>query len=124
MALHLFNKRRQGYHYESLAEQYLQRQGLSAIARNVHCRGGELDLIMKDGDCWVFVEVKYRAHNRFGSAAEAVNRRKLQRLKHAALYWLHSNGMAAEHCQLRFDVVTIEGTDHAISWLTNTLVEE
>ncbi|MDO6706434.1 MULTISPECIES: YraN family protein [unclassified Photobacterium] len=124
MALNLFNKRRQGYHYESLAEQYLQRQGLKPIARNVHCRGGELDLIMKDGNCWVFIEVKYRAHNRFGTAVEAIDWRKQQRIKRTALFWLHSKGLSAELCQLRFDVVAIQGADHQITWLTNTLVEE
>ncbi|MCM0149332.1 YraN family protein [Photobacterium galatheae] len=124
MVLNLFNRRRQGYHYESLAEQYLQRQGLTSVARNIHCRGGELDLIMKDGGCWVFIEVKFRAHNRYGSAAEAIDWRKQQRVKRAALYWLHSQGLSAEHCQLRFDVVAIQGDDRHITWLTNTLVEE
>ncbi|UXI01635.1 YraN family protein [Photobacterium sp. TY1-4] len=123
MALNLPNRRRQGQAYEQLAEQYLHRQGLHPVCRNFQCRGGEIDLIMRDRRCLVFIEVKFRQRPHYGSAAETVNWRKLQRLKRAALFWLQRNGLAAEHTEFRFDVVAIQGTEQHIEWLTNILVE-
>ncbi|WP_036799235.1 YraN family protein [Photobacterium marinum] len=123
MVLNRFNKRRQGQAYEAMAEQFLHRHGLVPVCRNFQCRGGELDLIMRDGRCWVFVEVKFRQRNHYGSAAEAVNWYKLQKLKRAALFWLQKQGLSAEHTEFRFDVVAIEGHEHQIEWLTNVLVE-
>ncbi|KLV06208.1 endonuclease [Photobacterium aquae] len=123
MALNPFNKRQQGQAYETMAEQFLRRHGLSPIQRNFQCRSGEIDLIMKQQHCLVFVEVKFRQRTHYGSAAEAVNWRKLQRLKRAALFWLHKNGYPIEHTEFRFDVVSLEGTPPKIEWLTNILVE-
>lgn len=123
MALNPFNRRRQGQAYEQLAEHYLRRQGLVAVSRNFQCRSGEIDLIMRDQRCVVFVEVKFRQSPHYGSAAEAVNWRKLQRLKRAALFWLQQQGLAAEQTEFRFDVVAIQGADQHIEWLTNILVE-
>ncbi|WP_299019148.1 YraN family protein [uncultured Photobacterium sp.] len=123
MALTPFNKRRQGKAYEAMAEQYLRRHGLVSECRNFQCRSGEIDVIMRDGTCWVFVEVKFRQRNHYGSAAEAVNWRKQQKLKRAALFWLQQKGLSAEHTEFRFDVVTIEGHEHQIEWFTNILVE-
>lgn len=83
---------------------YLQRQGLKLIARNFHSRQGEIDLIMRDRDSLVFVEVRYRKGSRFGSAAESVDPRKQQRLIQAAQYFLLRNpSLQALAC--RFDVV-------------------
>ncbi|KLV06360.1 YraN family protein [Photobacterium ganghwense] len=121
--MNLFNKRQQGKTYEVMAETHLRRHGLVAVARNFQCRGGEIDLIMRDRHCWVFIEVKFRQHNHYGSAAEAVNWRKQQRIKRAALFWLQQQGHAIEHTEFRFDVVSLEGTPPQIEWFTNILVE-
>ncbi|WP_428476507.1 YraN family protein [Photobacterium japonica] len=121
--MNLRNKRLQGQHYEAMAEQYLCRHGLIACQRNFQCRSGEIDLIMRDRHCWVFVEVKFRKNNHYGSGADAVNWRKQQRLKRAAFFWLQKHGHAIEHTEFRFDVVTLTGTPPIIEWLTNTLVE-
>jgi putative endonuclease len=117
------NKRQQGQVYEVMAEQYLQRHHLKPVERNFTCRSGEIDLIMRDKSCVVFVEVKFRKQNHFGSAAEAVNWRKQQKLKRAALLWLKKNSLSTEHTEFRFDVVAIQGPDQQIEWFTNTLVE-
>nr|WP_170111222.1 YraN family protein [Photobacterium sanctipauli] len=118
------NKRLKGQAYEAMAEQFLCRHGLLPCTRNFQCRSGEIDLIMRDKTCWVFIEVKFRKNNHYGSAAEAVNWRKQQRLKRAALFWLQKNGHAIEHTEFRFDVVSIEGAQPPkIEWFTNTLVE-
>ncbi|MEY8251122.1 MAG: YraN family protein, partial [Colwellia sp.] len=61
---------------ESYAQQYLSKQGLILIERNFHSRQGEIDLIMLDGDTYVFVEVKYRKSKRFGGAIAAISASK------------------------------------------------
>ncbi len=104
--------RRIGDTFERRAGRYLQRAGLAPVARNFSTRFGELDLVMRDGDTLVFVEVRYRRNTRFGGAAASVTTRKRERLIRAA------NGFLAAHPQYadadcRFDVVTFEGDDDA-----------
>ncbi|HEY9147442.1 MAG TPA: YraN family protein [Gammaproteobacteria bacterium] len=109
-----------GRHAEQLAERYLGGKGLRLLARNYRCRGGEIDLIMSDGDSLVFVEVRYRKHQHFGGAAASVDRRKQQRLILAAQYYLQQTRSSSLPC--RFDVVAISPGGHdgpRIEWLTN-----
>ena len=69
---------------------------------------GELDLVMRDGDTVVFVEVRYRQQSHWGSAAESVNRAKQHRLIHTAQhYLLNTPRLANQPC--RFDVIAAEG---------------
>jgi len=107
-----------GAPWERLAERHLQDRGLTTLVRNFHCRLGEVDLIMRDGDATVFVEVRYRRNEAFGTAAETVNHRKRQRMQRAAgLYLGRFPERAAGRC--RFDVVGITGSTEAprIQWL-------
>jgi len=89
---------------EALACRYLEQQGLVLIERNYRCRVGEVDLIMRDGDCLVFVEVRSRHHSRYGTPAETVTRTKQRRLCRAASHFLLTH-----HCNApcRFDVIAI-----------------
>ncbi len=103
-----------GTHAEDLAQRHLEAAGLQCRDRNVHCRGGELDLIMMDGDCLVFVEVRKRSRDDYGAAAESVTASKRRRLVGAARYYLHRHGAHERPC--RFDVVTIDGRGN-IAWL-------
>lgn len=102
-----------GKEAEQLAAQHLQRQGLREVCRNYHCRGGEIDLIMRDGEQLVFVEVRYRSRSRFGGAAESVNAGKQQRLTLAAQHYLQKTAFKGP---CRFDVVAIDG-DAPPKWL-------
>ena len=108
---------------ETQALRLLERHGLILVTRNHRCRCGEIDLIMRQGKCFVFIEVKYRTHRHFGSASEAVNWHKQQKIKRTALFWLQKNGFSIDQTECRFDVVTIEGQEHHIEWHTNILVE-
>ena len=93
---------------ERMAEQFMCNAGLSCLARNYRCRQGELDLVMRDGDTVVFVEVRYRQQSHWGSAAESVNRAKQHRLIHTAQhYLLNTPRLANQPC--RFDVIAAEG---------------
>ena len=103
---------------ENLARDHLQRQGLRLLAQNWSCRGGELDLVMLDGDTVVFVEVRYRKHAAWGGALESVDARKRQRLILAAeLFLQRENRWGKQPC--RFDVVAIGPGDSGLNWLRN-----
>ncbi|MGI3129774.1 YraN family protein [Halopseudomonas pachastrellae] len=102
------SRQKTGNQAERMAEQILRQAGLSCLARNHRCRQGELDLVMRDGDTVVFVEVRYRQQDRWGSAAESVGRSKQQRVIRAAEHFLLTHPRLANR-PCRFDVVAAEG---------------
>ncbi|MCF6280914.1 MAG: YraN family protein [Candidatus Polarisedimenticolaceae bacterium] len=102
---------------ENLACDYLQQQGLRLIERNYHTRRGEIDLIMQHDKTLIFVEVRLRGSDHFGSAAESVTSRKQGRIIAAAQHYLQQQPSALA---CRFDVVAISGkTDRSIDWIPN-----
>ena len=109
-----------GHQFEQRALDYLRHAGLTLIQQNVRYRFGEIDLIMRDRNMVVFVEVKYRSSNGFGGAISAINFRKQQRLQRAANAWLMAHSrLANEPC--RFDLVAITGKNCNLrfQWLKN-----
>lgn len=109
---------RRGDHHEAEALRLLAAQGLTLLARNLACRAGEIDLVMREGDTLVFVEVRARAASRFGGAAASIGPEKQTRLARAAAYWLpelarrHWGGLVPP---ARFDAVVFDSGDPA--WL-------
>ncbi|QDF65816.1 YraN family protein [Shewanella sp. SNU WT4] len=101
-----------GAEAEQLACQYLQAQGLVFVASNVRYPFGELDLVMRDNDYWVFVEVKYRSHQGYGGALAAMSPQKIQRLRRAASHYLQLKHIDAP---CRCDVLAIDNQDY--QWL-------
>ncbi|HUP91795.1 MAG TPA: YraN family protein [Solimonas sp.] len=100
---------------EDIALRHLEQRGLVAVARNWRCRGGELDLVMRDGDTLVIAEVRMRGNPAFGSAAESVGARKQARLVHATRLFLAAHGQFAQS-PVRFDVVALDGAGR-LEWL-------
>ena len=92
---------------EALAARHLEQLGLRIVARNVHLRHAELDLIALDGTALVIVEVRLRSSDRFGSAAASVDRRKQLRVARAAAELLARGGLP-RFSRVRFDVVAID----------------
>ncbi len=114
----LFQGKRKGNDAEARAREYLECQGLRTLQRNYLCRAGEIDIIMQHRDTLVFVEVRYRRHDRFGSALESVTRNKQQKIIRAAKHWLGSEKRHDSPC--RFDVLAITGEAMAqIEWITD-----
>lgn len=72
---------------------------------------------MRDGDAWVFVEVRFRRNDLFGGAAASITPRKQQRLHLAAAVWLAQRGASFATTSCRFDVVAITGNQ--LEWLPN-----
>lgn len=95
---------------ERHAERFLRAQGLHPITRNFRCRLGEIDLIMRDGNTLVFIEVRLRKHRTFGHAAETVTWHKQQKLLRAAQhYLLQRSSQPLPEC--RFDVIAFDGKE-------------
>lgn len=103
-----------GVDAETRALRHLEARGLKLVTRNWRCKGGELDLVMTDGATLAVIEVRSRARSDYGSALESVDARKQGRLVHATQLFLAAH---PEHAQreVRFDVVTLDGTD--LQWL-------
>lgn len=106
--------RQRGNAGESLARDFLQDNGLELLDAGWHCRLGELDLVMRDGEVLVFVEVRSRCEGSPVSAVDSIDGRKQARIIRAARAWL-SRHPAASEWPARFDVVAIDGT--RIDWL-------
>jgi len=106
-----------GLRAELLAFDYLVSHGLQPVARNFHCRGGEIDLIMLDQDCLTFVEVRFRSTSAFAKASHTVDSHKQRKIiRTAAMFVARNNRFAM--LTMRFDVVAIEGKDDtSVLWL-------
>ena len=102
------NRRKTGTDYERAAGFYLEQEGWKILEYNYRTRNGEIDIVARDGEYLVFCEVKYRSDGKKGSPLEAVDARKQQRFRRAALYYLTEHGKSDVPC--RFDVIGIEGT--------------
>ena len=96
----------------------LQAAGYEILERNYRCRAGEIDLIAKDHDFLVFVEVKYRSNRRYGSPCEAVDHRKQKRISNAAAFYLRRYGYPMDQ-PCRFDVAQVSAD--AVELMENAL---
>lgn len=96
---------------EEIAIRFLKSKGYKILIRNFLTPFGEADIVAKDGDSIVFVEVKTRSSDTFGQPFEAVNYRKQERLRRIALYYLKKN---SEDLDVRFDVVSIMYKDEGV----------
>lgn len=103
-----------GANAESRALRHLEARGLELVNRNWRCKGGELDLVMRDGETLAIIEVRSRSRADFGSALESVDARKQGRLIHAAQLFLASHREHANR-EVRFDVVALDGNE--LQWL-------
>ncbi|OCG17415.1 YraN family protein [Gilliamella sp. App6-5] len=111
------NKKQIGEYYENIACQYLLNKGLIFLAHNIQFRQGEIDLIMLDKDCIVFVEVRYRKNANFGDAEMTVTLNKQNKIKQAAQLWMIEQNLNIEGTEFRFDVFAITGKSQ--KWIIN-----
>ena len=111
-----------GQQTEQLACRYLQKNGLTLKETNYRCRQGEIDLVMKDGNTLVFVEVRYRKSSLFGSAAESIDKRKQNKLVLCAKHYLSARNNQNQAC--RFDVISLNGPLSAIQidWIRDAFI--
>ena len=113
------NTRRVGSDAEGRAFCFLKQHGLRPIERNFETRRGEIDLVMLDGACLTFVEVRYRSTSSFVGARFSVDARKQRKLIDAAALFLSRNDAYRTHV-CRFDIVAIDRDESgklSIEWL-------
>lgn len=102
----IWSKRAVGNQAEEAAAKYLSKHGYKIIKRNFLIRGGEIDIIAKDQKTLVFVEVKARSSNRYGSGLEAITSWKLEALHKAALFYMQTINWGDQ--EYRFDAVEVD----------------
>jgi putative endonuclease len=110
---------------ERAAKKHLKRQGLKFLTANFRSPRGEIDLIFRDGDCLVFVEVKTRSSEEWTRPASAVNAERRRRLTRAALDYLRL--LRNPPVKARFDIVEVllqEGAVREVRHLPNTFAME
>lgn len=108
MKLSLRNTLTKGKRGEKLAIQYLVQQGLKLVAQNVRSPYGEIDGLMRDGEAWVFLEVRYRQSKDYGGGLESVDYRKQQKLIKTAEHYMQSkHKVRFDSC--RFDIIELSG---------------
>ena len=110
------NNRKKGNDFEEKAAGYLRSNGCVILERNYRNRSGEIDIIGKDGECLVFVEVKARLCDNSGFAAEAVTVSKQRKICKVSDHYRMAEGIS-EDTQIRFDVIAVDGDD--ITWIKN-----
>jgi len=105
----------QGEKAEQQACKFLLQQGLQLVEKNFSCKYGEIDLIMRDSETLVIVEVRFRKSNKYGGALESISQKKQSRIIVTTQYYLSNNKV---NSQIRFDVITMSNeTD--INWIKN-----
>ena len=114
--------REQGDYTENLACQFLESKGFKLLHRNFHSRFGEIDLVMQHNDSLVFIEVRYRRTNDFGSGAETITPAKQSKLIKTASVYLQQHAKMNKY-PARFDVVSISGSvatgNPEFDWIEN-----
>lgn len=100
---------------EALAADFLAARGLTIVARNYRCRGGEIDLIARDRETLVFVEVRLRSGGFFGGAGASITAIKRKRLERAAGHYL---ALIGREPPCRFDAILLDSLDSTrIEWV-------
>lgn len=101
-------KQRLGAIGEDEAVRALKKHGYKVVCRNYRCARGEIDVVAMDGAVYVFIEVKTRSGDAFGTPASAVDFRKQRHIADAAAYYLNAHDVSIEDVAIRFDVVSIQ----------------
>lgn len=102
------NCRETGALYEQKAVSFLEKKGYQIVERNFYSKYGEIDIIARDREYLVFVEVKFRKNAYLGAALEAVTPAKQKRIIRSAMYYIYSNRKLYDTA-CRFDVLAFEG---------------
>jgi putative endonuclease len=107
---------------EKIAAQYLQANGCIILEHNFHCQYGEIDLICKDQNDLVFVEVRYRKNIQYGSPAATINYIKQKKIILTAQHYLSKNNWSI-NLPCRIDVIAISGniSNTDVEWIQNAI---
>ncbi len=101
----MYERHELGREGEEYATKYLEEKGYQIIKRNFECRQGEIDIIAKDKEEYVFIEVKTRRNLHYGMPSEAVTKKKQKHIWKATNYYIYSHKL--ENKYIRFDVIEV-----------------
>ena len=101
----MYERHEVGKEGEEEATKYLEKQGYKIIQRNFECRQGEIDIIAKDKNEYVFIEVKTRQNRHYGMPCEAVTEKKQKHIWNATKYYIYTHKL--ENQYIRFDVIEV-----------------
>ncbi len=107
---------------EQYAVDYLLARGLKLVERNYRCKAGEVDLIMREQDTLVFVEVRFRKSNQYGSPLATITAAKQNRIRRTAQLYIKSRALGSP--AMRFDAIGLSpsaraASDYAVNWCKN-----
>lgn len=102
---------------EAAALVYLEARGLKLVEQNFRCELGEIDIIMRDGAAWVFVEVKTRRNEDFATVVEQITPDQCLRVRRSAQFYLLSHRLDEHVTPMRFDVIAICQQPEQLYWL-------
>lgn len=105
------NNRCVGSNYEDFAAKFLLDKGYNILKMNFRCKGAEVDIIAKDNNTLVFIEVKYRTNDKTGHPLEAVDFKKQLKISKAAVAYLNMCKIPMDLYPIRFDVIGILGEE-------------
>lgn len=113
-------RKQMGNASEAIARQYLEQQNYVFQQSNFQCRAGEIDLIMRQDKLLVFVEVRSRSSCRYGMPSETVSRKKQDKIRKAAAYYLYQHPQLRQY-YCRFDVVSVvwQNGQAEVEWLAD-----
>ncbi|HOY67466.1 MAG TPA: YraN family protein [Candidatus Ozemobacteraceae bacterium] len=95
---------------EAVAARFLEERGFVILERNVRTRYGELDIVAREGETLVFIEVRTKSHTTFGHPFETIDGRKIRKLQGMARWYLHARRLG-EGTACRFDAVAVIGSE-------------
>ncbi len=101
----MYERHELGKEGEEYATKYLQSKGYKIVQKNFYCKQGEIDIIAKEKEEYVFIEVKTRQNLHYGTPAEAVTQKKQKHILKATKYYIYSHHL--ENQYIRFDVIEI-----------------
>ena len=111
-----------GTEAELWAQMFLEQQGFKTVTQNFRTPQGEIDLIMRDKNTLVFIEVRLRSNSSHGGAKDSINYAKQQRLTKAARSYLQAEGLW-DRVQCRFDAICLDkhpdGNQYQVEWIRN-----
>lgn len=102
---------------ETIATAFLTKHRVQVVERNYRISGGEIDLIAKDGNSWIFAEVKFRANEEFAAILEQVTYQQCSRIRYTARHYLMTHNIDEHTAAIRFDVIGISGSSPEIEWI-------
>lgn len=109
---------------EDIISNYIQKQGYKILERNFECSQGEIDIIAKDKDEMVFIEVKTRTDMSYGEAREAITKTRKRHLINSIKYYIYKRNLEKEFIRIDVAEVYIKNQNVRINYIKNAIIDK